>query len=175
MAGFKGANEKAAIPVWRVNNKQYDFSKINTSITSYLDGLPQDIQSQIVVTSTTGDSHAKNSRHYSGNALDIRISNKKDIEADPVWKSIAYDQSRLSKGLTVINPEHGTAPHIHLSAGRGSENKMDILYGKTPTVPPITPSITPSVTPSVTPSIPEVDNSAFLADYKAQMVVIFAY
>lgn len=159
-----GINDNPKVMPWRVNNPNIPYSSLDNNLLSYMDSLPIELQKNIKVTSSTGDSHSKNSRHYKGRALDIRIDNKDNPYEDPLFKYLGSDNSRRDKNIVVLDVEHGTAPHIHLSYGEGTENNLDYFYGASSN---ITPSFTPSNTPSLIPSLPEeVDNSAFIEEIR---------
>ena len=108
-------------PVWKWNKKaaSVNVANLNTNIIQYLDTLPQGIQDRILATSGNDSGHAKTSRHYSNRAIDLRFD-------QDVWNHIEKDPNRLKYGLTLIDPNHGSGKHIHLSHGDGSENTKDI-------------------------------------------------
>lgn len=108
-------------PVWKWNKKaaSVNVANLNSNIIQYLDTLPQSVQERILATSGNDSGHAKTSRHYNNNALDLRYD-------DTIWQYVAKDPNRLKFGLTLIDPDHGSAKHIHLSHGDGSENKKDV-------------------------------------------------
>lgn len=108
-------------PAWKWNKKasSVDVANLNTNIIQYLDTLPQSVQERILATSGNDSGHSKTSRHYNNNALDLRYD-------DTIWQYVAKDPNRLKFGLTLIDPDHGSAKHIHLSHGDGSENKKDV-------------------------------------------------
>lgn len=128
---FQSKTDNPLVPLWRENNRHVPFSEINENLLSYMDSLPLELQKNIYITSSKGDEHSTNSRHYKGAAFDIRINNKENIEQDPLLIYLGSDSNmRKEKNIVVLNPEHGTAPHIHLSYGQGTENKLDYFYGK---------------------------------------------
>lgn len=135
-------------PAWRWNKKasSVNVANLNSNIIQYLDKLPQSVQDRILATSGNDSVHLKTSRHYSNSAIDLRYD-------DEVWKHIEKDPNRLKYGLTLLDPDHGSAKHIHLSYGDGKENHNDVwmnpysdeakkLYGTgiTPSTTPITSS-----------------------------------
>lgn len=80
---------------------------LNPSISKYLTSLPEDLRSSLVATSGNDDKHSKNSLHYNNNAIDLRFNQRayEYIKNDPVAKKL---------GINLLNPNHGTAPHLHL-------------------------------------------------------------
>ena len=113
----------------RTNNLHVPFSKLDKGLTSYLDALPNELQKNIVITSSVNGSHAKNSRHFDGRAVDIRIKDKDNPLADPLFNYLGSDQTRREKNIVVLDPRHGTAPHIHFELWNRSENRLDYFYG----------------------------------------------
>lgn len=82
---------------------------LNANISKYLSGLPANLRSGLVATSGNDDTHAEGSKHYGNNAIDLRFNQQAYdfISNDPVAKNL---------GLKVLNPNHGTAKHIHLES-----------------------------------------------------------
>lgn len=113
--------DKDGTPVWKWNKKasSVNVANLNSNIIQYLDTLPQGIQDRILATSGNDSGHAKTSRHYSNSAIDLRFD-------QDVWNHIEKDPNRLKFGLTLIDPNHGSGKHIHLSHGDGTENKKDV-------------------------------------------------
>ena len=89
----------------KTNNVNID--NLNPNISKYLNNLPKALQDKLVATSGNDDKHATNSRHYHNNALDLRYDQDvyNHIKNDPVAKQL---------GITTLDPNHGTAPHIHI-------------------------------------------------------------
>ena len=94
-------------------------ANLNPNLIKYIDTLPPAIQEKVLATSGNDSGHSKTSRHYHDSAIDLRYD-------EEVWKHIEKDPNRLKYGLTLLNPDHGSAKHIHLSHGDGSENKKDV-------------------------------------------------
>ena len=113
--------DKNGTPVWKwkVKSNSVKLGSLNENIIRYIDSLPSDVQERILATSGNDSGHSKTSRHYHNNAIDLRFDDK-------VWSSIEKDPNRLKFGLSLINPNHGTGKHIHLSHGNGTENKSDV-------------------------------------------------
>lgn len=108
-------------PAWKWSKKasSVNVANLNPNIIQYIDTLPQELQSRILATSGNDSGHSKTSRHYADNAIDLRFD-------DAIWSYMEKDPNRLKYGLTLIDPNHGSAKHIHLSHGDGSENKKDV-------------------------------------------------
>lgn len=104
---------------WALKSNNTSVENLNNNIKRYLNTLEQEYQNLILATAGSDGSHATNSRHYNNNAVDLRFNEK-------LYNRIKNDPNRLKYGLVLINPNHGNAPHIHLSYGNGSENKMDV-------------------------------------------------
>ena len=96
------------------------FSRLHVAFEEYFSSLPREIQNQIVITSTTGDKHASRSYHYVSMAVDISC---KVGGADDLVNAIFTDPLLARFGLWTLDPNHGTAPHIHLEY-RGSRNEF---------------------------------------------------
>ena len=104
---------------WGLKDNSVNIKNLNNNLTSYLNTLEPEYQKLILATTGSNGEHAENSRHYSNNAVDLRMN-------QDLYNRIEKDPLRLKYGLTLINPNHGTAPHIHLSFGNGTENKNDV-------------------------------------------------
>lgn len=88
-----------------IKSKDVNYDGVSTKIKSFISSLPEDLRSKVLVTSGRDGSHAKNSKHYIGNAVDLRFDQN-------LHNYIA--QRAPQHGLRTINPYHGTAPHTHL-------------------------------------------------------------
>ena len=104
---------------WGVKDSNVNVSGLNSNILSYLNTLEPEFQKEILATAGSDGKHTDNSRHYNNNAVDLRLN-------QDLYNRIEKDPLRLKYGITLVNPNHGSAPHIHLSYGNGSENKMDV-------------------------------------------------
>jgi hypothetical protein len=104
---------------YKLNSKDTRIENLNESLLSYLDTLPSNIRNQIVITSGNDSDHTSNSRHDSNNAVDMRYT-------DAAYNYMEKDPTRIKKQITLLNPNHGTGKHIHLSHGKGTENKNDV-------------------------------------------------
>lgn len=114
--------------IWQKKDPNIDTSKLNPALTKFISGIPKDLQKEVLVTDTYhSDAHGVHSRHYNNNAVDLRFSQS------------LYDWSLTPEGsawrkqnsITLLDPNHGTAKHLHFSFGTGSENLEDVsgLYG----------------------------------------------
>lgn len=105
---------------WLKKHKTTPLDKLDPKIKNYLGSLPQELQNEIVITATSDGSHSKNSLHYNDRAIDLRFTDK-------LWNYISKDPNRHLAGLTLIDPNHGSAKHIHLSQAQGTQNEF---YGE---------------------------------------------
>lgn len=105
---------------WLTKHKDISVSGLDPKITNYLGSLPPDLQQEILITATSGGKHTKGSLHYNNRAVDLRFSEK-------LWDYIKSDPARHEAGLTLIDPDHGTAKHIHLSNALGTKKEF---YGE---------------------------------------------
>ena len=77
-------------------------------ILSYLETLPETLRDKLLATSgNDSDVHVKGSKHYKGSALDLRFD--KDV-----YEYLKNDPNFKNSGLSVLDPNHGTAPHLHI-------------------------------------------------------------
>lgn len=104
---------------WKTQTNKVKLSGLNQNIINYLNELPTEVQDKILATSGNDSGHVKASRHYHNNAVDLSFD-------QGVWDRIVKDPNRLKYGLTLLDPNHGSGKHIHLSYGAGTENKSDI-------------------------------------------------
>ena len=111
---------------WRTKHAGVDMSGVNPALISYLNTLEPEYQEMILATAGKDGEHSARSRHYSGNAIDLAIEDKEHPMADRLFDRLRKDPERLRRGLTLLDPSHGTAPHIHLSYGDGTENHKDV-------------------------------------------------
>lgn len=101
---------------WAKKYKTTSLSRLDPKITEYLGTLPPELQKKFRITATSDGSHSKKSLHYSNKAVDMSYDQE-------VWDYISKDPRRHEFGLTLINPDHGTAKHIHLSNAKGTQNE----------------------------------------------------
>lgn len=106
---------------WLKKYDNIDLSRMNPKILSYLGSLPEDLQKEITITSANDGKHSKDSYHYKDRAIDLAYNEK-------LYNHIATDANRHMSQLTLIDPNHGTAPHIHLSLANpgGREFEADV-------------------------------------------------
>ncbi len=101
---------------WLTKSKTTSLSKLDPKITDYLGTLPPHLQSKFLITATSDGRHSTHSLHYSNKAVDMRYD-------DELWNYISKDPKRHEYGLTLINPDHGSAKHIHLSNAKGTKKE----------------------------------------------------
>lgn len=89
----------------KIKSSSVNYDAVNNRLKSYLASLPSDLRDKVVVTSGKDGTHAKNSKHYLGNAVDLRF--------DKTLHNYIEGTAR-NYGLKTMNPFHGTAPHTHL-------------------------------------------------------------
>lgn len=108
---------------WGKNSDSVKVDNLHGNILGYLSTLEPEYQKKIKATSgNDGSSHTKGSRHYKNNAVDLAMD--KDL-----YNRVVSDPKRKEYGITLLPPNHGTGPHLHLSFGQGSENKKDVHFG----------------------------------------------
>lgn len=127
---FKGVNEKPKVSPWKLKNPNINIQDLNPTLYSYLESLPAELQSSIVITAGKEDGHSVTGGHGKGNAVDIRLN--KSEGWDQKFMDYLYNDSEKRKnlGIAFLDPNHGTAPHIHLSIGVQHEIENDFYYGK---------------------------------------------
>jgi hypothetical protein len=92
----------------KTKNSEVNLNGLNSKISKYLMSMPDEYKDEEVATSgNDGDEHVEGSQHYQGNAIDLRWN-------PDVWSYIQNDPLFKSSGLKTINPNHGTAKHIHI-------------------------------------------------------------
>jgi hypothetical protein len=101
-------NKKGADISWlNTKTKNVNLSDLDPDISGYMNTLPSDIRNSLVATSGNDDTHAPHSKHYSGDAIDLRYN-------DNAYKYITNDPLFRSMGLKMLDPNHGTAKHMHI-------------------------------------------------------------
>ena len=106
---------------WGKKGNNVSVDDVNSNLISYISSLPKSIQDKVLATAGSDGKHTDKSRHYSNNAVDLRFD-------QDFWNYIEKDPNRKKFGITLLNPNHGTAKHIHLSTGEGSESKKDVYF-----------------------------------------------
>lgn len=95
--------------------------RLNGNISKYLNTWPQQLREQAVATSGNDDQHVEGSEHYQNNAVDLRYN-------DDIYNYIQNDPKAKQYGISLLNPDHGTAKHIHLQTKQAGGE----LYADTP-------------------------------------------
>lgn len=103
----------------KIKTGKVDISNLDSNIIDYISTLEPEFQEMFLATSGNDSKHSKNSRHFKNKAVDFRFNNK-------LYKRIKQDPNRLKYGITLLDPSHGTAPHLHMSVGNATENKKDV-------------------------------------------------
>lgn len=115
-----GASEQQDLAwKWAKKTNGVNIDSLDKNILAYLNTLEPEYQSMLLATAGSDGSHARSSRHYQKKAVDLRFNAN-------LWDRVAKDPNRIKYGITLLDPNHGTAPHIHFSVGEGSENKKDV-------------------------------------------------
>ena len=104
---------------WAKKSQGVNVESLDKNILSYLNTLEPEYQEMLLATAGSDGKHSKTSRHYKNQAIDLRHNDK-------LWERVSKDPNRIKYGVTLLDPNHGTAPHIHFSVGQGSENKSDV-------------------------------------------------
>lgn len=98
----------------KTKSPKVNISNVGSPISKYLESLPQNLRERMVATSGNDQQHAKGSRHYQNKAIDLRYDKE-------LYDYINNDPNRKKYGLNLLNPNHGTAPHIHLDYQYGGD------------------------------------------------------
>lgn len=143
---IKSRAQSPIIPSWVEKNSTngvLDVKKMLSTeqgqvLYNFLSSLPNHLQQQIEVTSHIRPTSSK-SIHSTGRALDIRIPDIYRGTAEGVspmdyelFNHLVFDlaEQRKELGISILNPFHGTAPHIHISVGSEKELDYDIAFGE---------------------------------------------
>lgn len=114
----------------KLKSRGVNYEGVSSKIKEYLGSLPEEYRNKLLVTSGKDGTHSKGSKHYIGNAVDLRF--------DENLHSY-INKTASSYGLKTMNPYHGTAPHTHLEV-----MQMGGLAPLTPrTVTPYNPGFDP--------------------------------
>ena len=133
-------------------NTSVDVSKLKPELKSFIKEVQEDLAIQgdlgfdIVLTSAnegkSGDGvHGKGSKHYTGGALDIRISdfyrgNPEEVNnayEDPIFKYFQFGKGKEIKdkySLQLLDPYHGSAPHLHLELEKNQDLNPVLSKGR---------------------------------------------
>lgn len=103
----------------KTKDKSINIKDLDKNIYDYLYTLEPEYQEMLLATSGNDGGHTEGSRHFKNKAIDLRFKPE-------LYNRIKNDPKRLEYGVTLLDPKHGTAPHLHLSVGKGSENKKDV-------------------------------------------------
>lgn len=104
---------------YKVKGDYVKIDNLNSSLLAYIGTLEPEYQEMITITSGNDGGHSEDSRHYKNKAVDIRF--------DPrLYQRVAKDPIRKQMGVTLVDPNHGNAKHIHFSVGEGTENNADV-------------------------------------------------
>lgn len=104
---------------FKIKSEKVNIADIHNNLTYYLNTLPENLKEKVLITSGNDQGHSTKSRHYQNKAIDLRLNPE-------LYDYMKTDPNRLKYGITLLDPNHGSAPHIHLSYGDGTENKKDV-------------------------------------------------
>lgn len=116
-----GKNNDFSLGWLNTKNKSVNIGGTSSKLSQYLNSLPDNIKNELIATSGNDSGvHMKGSKHDSGEAVDFRFNKEvyNYMLNDPLFKQL---------NLNIPNPNHGTAPHIHLEqrefGGDGNDKK----------------------------------------------------
>jgi hypothetical protein len=113
-------------PYLKYKNKDgVNLEGVSTLFNDYFDTLPKEYQDMILITEgmDTINRANKDSKHFDGDALDLRIHDKSGGGYnDKLYKYFLNDPNLKEMGFKMAKPDHGTAPHIHLQFDRKDEH-----------------------------------------------------
>lgn len=117
MVGSKGGGKTPT--KWNLKKGAILHQSMDTNLVKFIDHLYTKFdKDKVVITSgIDSDTHSKKGGHYKGKAIDIRVHLKDDAYNDPLFKYINETDLRKQFGIKLIDPYHGTAPHIHIESG----------------------------------------------------------
>lgn len=104
---------------WKRKSDAVTVNSLDNNILAYLDTLEPEYQEMLIATAGSDGTHSRTSRHYKSKAIDLRYN-------QALWNRVEKDPNRIKYGITLLDPNHGTGPHLHLSVGNASENKSDV-------------------------------------------------
>lgn len=111
---FEGLKDNpASSATWlKKKDNSVNLEGMSGRILSYLETLPESLRDRLLATSgNDSDVHTKGSKHYKGSAIDLRLD--KDV-----YEYLKNDPNFSKSGLKVLDPNHGTAPHLHIEEYR---------------------------------------------------------
>jgi len=80
----------------------------SSALSEYINSLPDNLKYKLVATSGNDyGGHVEGSKHYNNEAIDLRYD-------DEVYNYMLNDPHLKQSGLKLLNPNHGTAKHLHL-------------------------------------------------------------
>lgn len=103
-----GKNNDFSLGWLNTKDKSVNIGGTSSKLSQYLNSLPENIKNELIATSGNDSSvHMKGSKHDTGEAVDFRYNKEvyNYMLNDPLFKQL---------NLNIPNPNHGTAPHIHL-------------------------------------------------------------
>lgn len=106
------------------NGKKVELNNLNPKMKGFLaefidQNITEDRTIDLLFTSANDSphSHGKGSKHFKDEAVDLRIANSNDPLNDELFKNLYVGSGRKIRekyGIQIIDPRHGSAPHIHL-------------------------------------------------------------
>lgn len=140
---FKETQDPKPTKRYKLQNEGVNIDGLHPNLIRYINTAPESFE--ILITSGNDGLHVDGSRHYKGNAVDIALRNpmskariaslKESGVSDDQLQAVGFDEfawhisqddGRYPLGLTLIDVNHGSAPHIDLSWGNGTQNKKDV-------------------------------------------------
>lgn len=128
--GYYNTSPQAVDLNWlKLKSNNVKLAGLNQNISKYLTGLPEDVRANLVATSGNDQEHTQGSEHYDNNAIDLRYDDK-------AYNFIKNDPTAQQMGIKMLNPNHGTAPHIHLQSKQygGSVKPSKYAFGGSTTL-----------------------------------------
>lgn len=127
---FISSDSKIDLGWLKKKSNAVKFGSLDSKLGKYLTTLPEDIREGLIATSGNDQTHAKNSKHYQDKAIDLRFNQK-------AYDYIANDPVAKELGINMLDPNHGTAKHIHLETKQyGGKTKYNFggktLFADTP-------------------------------------------
>lgn len=104
---------------FKTKSSSVNIANLDRNLIDYISTLEPEYQEMLLATSGNDSKHGDKSRHYDNRAVDFRFNPK-------LYERVKNDPMRLQYGITLLDPNHGTAPHLHMSVGNASENKKDV-------------------------------------------------
>lgn len=107
---FEGLKDNPASSAGWLKKKDssVNIEGLSTRLITYLESLPESLRNKLIATSgNDSDVHDPNSKHYQNKAIDLRYDSD-------VYNYILKDPNFKKSGLKTLDPNHGTASHIHL-------------------------------------------------------------